>query len=337
MRRKNMPSKHKGGKSIQKTSGKILSTEGKEEKENNSKSRRTRADSLLKICLFIVGLGAVLLFVTKTTQNVPREVNKISEMKNDEKGGKQGEKRANPMWQQYTVLETLPHDPESFTQGLTYYDNKLYESIGLYGASEVRQIKPADGSVLASHSLHESFFAEGLTHFKDDEGKDMLIQLTWKRKTGWIYDATTLKVVREFNYETHTGQGWGITYDSDKKWFIVSDGSEYLHFWDRDSLKEVKRSRVFFRSEDDQLQPVNLLNELEFVKGRVLANIWYEDFIVSIDPDSSLVDRIINFSDLYKNRQLGADCLNGISLTDNEDELYVTGKKWPFMYRVKLL
>ena len=238
-------------------------------------------------------------------------------------------------------------------QGLTTYNGKIYESTGLYGQSEIRQIDPKDGmNVLQSRSLDKAYFGEGLTHYIDDEGNDLMIQLTWREKIGLVYNATNLELLRTFHYDTqNNGEGWGITYDDDSKQFIVSDGSDWLHFWDRDTLEETNRIQVVFyqpsspnninmdgKKQQSQLQaqPVRLLNELEFVNGRVLANIWYQDIVVSIDPINGVVDRLIDFRELYTNRDASADCFNGISRTDVEGEFLVTGKLWPNMYKIRI-
>jgi len=247
------------------------------------------------------------------------------------------------LWGNYNLLEVLPHDPSAFTQGLTSYNGKLYESIGLYGKSQLREINPTDGSVLSSHALDHQYFAEGLTYFQDVHGNHRLLQLTWKAKIGFIYDATSFHLVKEFTYDTQTGEGWGITFDPETKMLIVSDGSEWLHFWDSETLEEVKRIRVMIgqsnpRTKETMFNPVNYLNELEFVNGRVLANVWYQDVMVSIDPNTGTVDRLIDFKDLYKNRDSQADCFNGIAQWGDEPgELLVTGKLWPKMYRIKLM
>ena len=247
----------------------------------------------------------------------------------------------------FEVLEELPHDAQAFTQGLTFDGTNLYESTGLYGHSTVRLVDPATGKSKSKIPMDPQEFGEGMTYYENKDGKGRLIQITWKAKKGYIYDSTTLDKVHEFTYQTYNGEGWGITYDEDKKEFIVSDGSEYLMFWDRDSVEEndtpkTSRNRVpVMRASVENgsslsSHPIHRINELEFYKGTVLANVWYRDVLLQIDPKSGFVLREYDFASLYTGRDRHADCFNGISLTDVDDELWVTGKLWPKMYRIRL-
>mmetsp|Transcript_12729 Transcript_12729/g.19198 ORF Transcript_12729/g.19198 Transcript_12729/m.19198 type:complete len:460 (-) Transcript_12729:358-1737(-) len=231
----------------------------------------------------------------------------------------------------YEVLEVLPHDHTSFTQGLTYYNGMLYESTGLWGQSKVRRLDPVTGNVLASVDVDSVYFGEGMTY---NTVNNTLIQITWRQKTGFVYDPETLKVIKEFTYSTRKGEGWGITQDPNTKLLIVSDGSRFLHFWDPLTLEEKKRVEV--KRKDGSAVPK--LNELEFVHGRVFANIWYADEIVSIDPETGIVEESYDFSELWpkSERNTGSDVFNGISVTDVENELWVTGKKWANLYRIKI-
>lgn len=259
----------------------------------------------------------------------------------------------------YDVLATFPHDPKAFTQGLAYFGGRLYEGTGLNGESELRQLElkmasnkgggeGVTGSVLRSTKLDENYFGEGIAHYHDADGNERIIQITWQEQTGFIYDAKTFEVLKEFRYETKTNEGWGITYDTSKHEFIVSDGSDYIFFWDRDTLQEKRRVRVTLRQllnnngDDDEepetsTRPVQHINELEMVNGLVFANIWYQDVLVAIDPVDGQVVKVYDFTKLYTKRSPDADCFNGISVTDKMDELLVTGKNWPSMYRIRLL
>jgi len=233
---------------------------------------------------------------------------------------------------QYKLLQRIYHDPNAFTQGLTYHNGALYEGTGLYSKSEIRRLDPNTGHVYHRMSMEPSHFGEGLTLF--DKGQ-RLIQLTWRENVGFIYNSTTLDVIQTFNFVTHTREGWGITHDDFTNTFIVSDGSEWLCVWDDTTLEELRRICVTLPNGE----PVWHINELEFVNNSVLANVWYSDVLISIDPVSGLVEKIFNFSELWPHHQRpdNADCFNGISRTDVEDEIFVTGKNWPYMYRVKLL
>jgi glutaminyl-peptide cyclotransferase len=243
----------------------------------------------------------------------------------------------------YVVLQVLPHDARAFTQGLTYFDGNLWEGTGLFTQSELRRVDPNTGDILQKHKLAGKYFGEGIAHFNDENGNARIIQITWKSGVGWIYDATSFDILREFHFATKTMEGWGITYNKEQKEFIVSDGSSHLFFWDRDTLQEKRRIEVFAElpSKSDpnttKKQAMHELNELEWHNGAVLANVWYQDILLKIDPITGIVQHIYNFENLYKDRADSADCFNGISVTDKEDELWVTGKQWPVMFRIKLL
>ena len=175
------------------------------------------------------------------------------------------------------------HNGKHFTQGLTYSrsSDMLFESNGIYGKSSVCRLDPATGEALKCVNMKREYFAEGMQVY-GKAGEEKLIQITWKEKIGFIYDATTLDVIGNFTFTTAKNEGWGICYDEDNHEFIVSDGSEYLHFWDADSLEEKRRVAVTRQGGREARN----INELEFVNGKVLANVWYEDVILVIDPKS---------------------------------------------------
>jgi len=232
---------------------------------------------------------------------------------------------------QYEVVGTIPSDENAFTQGLTYGNGKLYLSTGINGHSTVREISKMDGqTTLDNIDLADEYFGEGLAFYKNK-----LIQLTWKKRTGFIYETEPkLALIKTFTFETTRNEGWGITYDESKKQFIVSDGSEYLHFWDEDTLQETHKVAVL-----DTMGKVRNLNELEYYdEDRIMANKWYTDLIYIINIKSGQVEEIIDFSTLWprSERGDGADVFNGISVYDN-GEFLVTGKLWPLMYRIKFI
>ena len=239
----------------------------------------------------------------------------------------------------YIVLETLPHDEDAFTQGLTFDGEILYESTGLYGHSEVRHLNSTTGQVLKTKKLQNHYFGEGLTYYETMHRQGRLIQIVWRKKIGFIYEADTLKKIKTFQFKTKTTEGWGITYDPVHQEFIVSDGSSYLHYWDRNTLKEKRRvdvAEVNVRNDNSiRMVEYDRLNELEYTNGTILANVWQTDKILKIDQKTGIVLRIYDFSDLR--RPEGADVFNGISVTGKDGEFWVTGKHWPNMYRVKLL
>lgn len=165
----------------------------------------------------------------------------------------------------YTVIQEIDHDPDSFTQGLTYADGILYESTGKNGKSTVQRLDPTTGELLQKIDIESKYFAEGMTYY----GDDLLIQITWKSQEGFIYNATNLEKIQSFTFETNRNEGWGITYDEQSDLFIVSDGSNILHFWDRETL--VESHRVEVKHPDGRLG--TNLNELEFWNGYVLSNV----------------------------------------------------------------
>lgn len=227
----------------------------------------------------------------------------------------------------WEVIGELPHDRSSFTQGLTYHDGVLFEGTGLYGKSRLRRINPINGLVQKSSLyMQYKYFGEGITHYIDQNGLDRIIQITWKNKVGFIY-TLGFSQLSSFSFQTTTNQGWGITHDGNGS-FIVSDGSAYLHFWDDVTLLEYKKVLVTHNG-----QNIDLLNELEYVNGRILANRWYTDDIFNIDPINGRVFQVYNFSSLPRT----GNVMNGISRTGTSGELFVTGKWWPKIYRIKLL
>jgi glutaminyl-peptide cyclotransferase len=254
----------------------------------------------------------------------------------------------------YELLETVPHDPTAFTQGLCLLnDTHYYESTGLHGQSSVRVVRITDGQVQMQHSLPSQYFGEGLTLYRNHEtGRDELVQITWQERTGFVYDAATLQVLRTFRYDTSTGEGWGITTrtadaniasNSPAAHFLVSDGSHYLTTWDA-SFEEVSRVAVTVvlpNQNTNVPQRLRLLNELEHDPhtGTVLANVWFKDWVVRINATSGTVLALYDLADLYPpaEREVGTDVLNGIAVTVDKGVVWVTGKLWPNMYRIRLV
>ena len=224
----------------------------------------------------------------------------------------------------YTVDNTFPHDTAAFTQGLAVVGDTLYESTGNYGLSSLRKVVLQTGEVEQIRRLSSTIFGEGLALYDDK-----IIQLTWKSGVGFIYDRRTFDMIRSVAYP---GEGWGITYDGER--FVMSDGSSTLYFRDKVTFEEL--GRVIVRDEDSQ---VRHLNELEFVKGEIYANIWQEDRIARIDPASGRVTAWIDLEGLLQpeSARTGADVLNGIAWDAVSDRLYVTGKYWPSLYEIRLV
>ena len=181
------------------------------------------------------------------------------------------------------IGDQMQHDKTHFTQGLTYskHSDMLFESNGLYGKSSVCKIDPYTGEEILCVKMENRYFAEGMQVY-GNPGDEKLIQITWKSQDGFIYDAESLALIKTFRFSTTRNEGWGICYDENKNEFIVSDGSSYLHFWDADSLEEKRKVQVTRQNG----KAAEEINELEFVNGVVLANIWFKDVILVIDPTS---------------------------------------------------
>jgi len=228
-----------------------------------------------------------------------------------------------PVFSTFEVVRVLPHDPGAYTQGLVLLEGELMESTGLHGESSLRKVELATGRVLQQVPVAPEYFAEGLTVLK---GK--AYQLTWQSHKGFVYDAASLRRESEFTYE---GEGWGLTTDGTD--LILSDGTDRIRFLDATTFAVKRTIQVKLRG-----RPVNHLNELEYVKGEILANVWPTDFVVRIDPRSGDISEVIDFGGLLDTRERRGvmDVFNGIAYDADNDRLYVTGKKWPKLFEVRL-
>ncbi len=242
----------------------------------------------------------------------------------------------------FELLETVRHDDDAFTQGLQLVNDTLYEGVGHYGKSELRRVDLATGKVLQRHKLPREFFGEGITYFEDSRtGKGRILQLTWREQTAFLYDSESLELLHQISYNTKTGQGWGITWRQKQSAFIVSDGSSFLHFWDSQTFAETKRTEVYTLLHGGKGK-VRHINELEYepISDTVLANVWHNDLILRIDPDTGFVTTIYDLSSLYPTEQRSDSeaVLNGIALVEGKpDEVWVTGKLWSHMFRIRLI
>ena len=224
----------------------------------------------------------------------------------------------------YQIVRVYPHDSRAYTQGLVYRDGVLFESTGLNGRSTLRRVRLETGEVLQQHQLEPRYFGEGLVDWNGQ-----LIQLTWQTKVGFVYDLKTFKPLRQFAY---TGEGWGLTHDG--KRLIMSDGepSGQLRYLDPVSFKELGRITI-----RDNGRPVAMLNELEFVRGEIFANIYQTERVARIDPASGRVLGWIDLTGLLSAAERrDTDVLNGIAYDAAGDRLFVTGKLWPRLFEIKL-
>ncbi len=221
----------------------------------------------------------------------------------------------------FTVVNAYPHDVEAFTEGLVFVNGSLYESTGLFGDSTLRRVELATGRILQLHALDVRFFGEGLTI-----SGNRIVQLTWQSQIGFVYDKDTFELLREFSYPT---EGWGITYDGTR--LIMSDGTANLYFLDPETFQKVGQVQV------RDAVPVTNLNELEYIHGEVYANIWKEDKIAIINPQTGQVRAWVNLSGIYNSDQDPDKVLNGIAYDSQENRLFVTGKMWPTLFEIKLV
>lgn len=222
----------------------------------------------------------------------------------------------------FQITGEFPHDPGAYTQGLVRVDSILFESTGQYGKSQIRRVDLRTGRVLAARDLGPDKFGEGLALLGD-----RLYQLTWKEGVAYTYDTATLAPRDSFRY---AGEGWGLA--TDGKSLIMSDGSDSLRFV---SPADFHVERVVHVKHNGS--PFFKLNELEYVNGDLLANVYQSDWILRIDPTTGDVKEMLDFADLYPNRGGMAEVMNGIAIAPDSGELLLTGKHWPKMFQVRLI
>jgi glutamine cyclotransferase len=222
------------------------------------------------------------------------------------------------------VVHTYPHDVSAYTEGLFYLNGFLYESTGLEQHSTIRKVRIETGAVVQKIDVPAQYFGEGIVNWGGH-----LISLTWKSHVGFVYDLATLKVQRRFQYE---GEGWALTQDG--KQLIMSDGTPELRFLNPETLHETNRIQVTL---DGKL--LRNVNELEWVKGEIYANVWETNWIVRIDPSDGHVLGVINLAGLLRpsDQVSGPDSvLNGIAYDAKGERLFVTGKNWPKLFEIRL-
>jgi len=222
----------------------------------------------------------------------------------------------------YNVVNAYPHDRTAFTQGLVFENGLLYESTGLYGNSSLRLVELETGKVLQLRTLPTQFFGEGIAVI---DGK--IVQLTWRSHKGFVYDKATFDLLQEFEYPT---EGWGITYDGNR--LIMSDGTSNLYFLDPVTLNKTGHVQVH------DTEPVTNLNELEYIKGEVYANIWLKEKIAVINPQTGQVKAWIDLKGIQNMENIDPNSvLNGIAYDTDGDRLFVTGKMWPQVFEIRLI
>lgn len=223
----------------------------------------------------------------------------------------------------YKVVEVLPHDRGAYTQGLIYLDEYLYEGTGQNGMSELRKVEPKTGKVLKSVKLPKRYFGEGITYLN---GK--IYQLTWTEGRAMVYDAADFRQIRSFSYD---GEGWGLTTDGSK--LYMSDGSETIYVRNPETFAVERTFEVMHAG-----VPIDMLNELEWIDGRIWANRYLTEEIAIIDPATGSVVGVVDFSGIQAeaDKLPGTDVFNGIAYDATKGDIYVTGKHWNKLYRVEL-
>lgn len=228
--------------------------------------------------------------------------------------------RADTPW---TLIKTHPHDPAAFTEGLFYLDGALYESTGLEGQSDIRKVALKTGKVEQRRVLDRRYFGEGIVNWKD-----RIVSLTWRHRQGFVWSLRDFKPLSDFRY---AGEGWALTQDG--RQIIMSDGTAQLRFLDPETLAETRRITVTWNG-----RPVDRLNELEYVRGEVWANIWYDTKIARIDPATGAVIDWIDIAPLRKAAGVtdSEAVANGIAYDAAKDRVFVTGKYWPKLFEIRV-
>jgi glutamine cyclotransferase len=229
-----------------------------------------------------------------------------------------------PKLLKYKVLNTYPHDIASFTEGLEFYKDTLYESIGLYKSSKLLKTDYKTGRIYKSLKLDDRYFGEGITFINNK-----IYQLTWQEKTGFIYNANTWKLEKTFTYEKDI-EGWGMT--NDGKYIYQTDKTEKIWKMDPETQKMVDYVNVY--SGDSKIPSIN---ELEWINGKIYCNVWQKDAIAVVNPNSGAVEGIVDMSGLRKLIQYPkAEVLNGIAYNPKTKTIFITGKNWDKMFEIKV-
>lgn len=231
-----------------------------------------------------------------------------------------------PVVYTYEVINEYPHDNEAFTQGFVYHDGYFYESTGQYGKSTLRKTEITTGKVLKKIELDKQYFGEGMT-IKDGR----IYQLTWRKKVGFIYNVEDFELEKTFDYG-QSKEGWGLTHNN--KYLVKTDGTERMWFLNPDTFEEVSYIETYTNK-----RKAEKLNELEFVGGKIYANIWLQNAILIVEPSTGAIEGIVNLKGLQaKAGQKGeGNVLNGIAYDAENDRLYVTGKNWNKVFEIKLI
>ena len=231
---------------------------------------------------------------------------------------------AKPLQYSYKILKTYPHSRDYYTQGLIYEKGYLYESDGLYTRSAIRKIKLETGEVVNFSNVDKAVFAEGIAIYDDK-----IYQLSWREKVGCIYDKNSLGLDHKFNY--NIAEGWGLECNGQN--FLMTDGSSTVYFMEPEYFTQVDKIEV-----TDDNGPVENLNELELVKGKLFANVYQKDIVVIINTDNGKVEGVIDFTGLLPSSDYteNTDVLNGIAYNPSNGHIFITGKNWPKLFEITI-
>jgi len=231
-----------------------------------------------------------------------------------------------PELYKFEIINEFPHDKNAFTQGFEFYNGFFYESTGQRGKSTLRKTEIETGKILQKIDIDKKYFAEGMTIFNNK-----IYLLTWQNKVGFVYNLETFELERTFDYKT-SKEGWGLTHNNEQ--LIKTDGTERMWFLNPETLEEEKYIETYTNK-----RKAEKLNELEFINGKIYANLWQKNSILIVDPSSGAIEGIVNLKGLQsKAAQDGDDnVLNGIAYDKENDRLFVTGKNWSKVFEIKLL
>jgi glutamine cyclotransferase len=282
-----------------------------------SSSKRRYSRALITAVVLVAAIGVAFLIFSSMRPEPAGQSNAAAGNQSSATSDKRARQAS------YEVVNSYPHDPASFTQGLLWKDGGFYESSGLYGQSKMRRLEFPSGKVLKEIRNAPELFAEGLALVDN-----RLIQLTWKSHRGFVYDMETFRLLQEFSYDT---EGWGLTYDG--KSLILSDGSSDLFYLDPQTLKPVKKLRVTMNG-----NAIQEINELEFIEGEIWANVWQTDLILRIDPSTGQVTSFLDLKGILapSDRTGREDVLNGIAYDSQGKRVFVTGKLWPRIFEIRV-
>ena len=229
-----------------------------------------------------------------------------------------------PQKLKYMIKNIYPHDPDAYTQGLTFDGKRFFESTGRRGFSTLREVEIKSGKIINQENLDKKYFGEGITVYKEK-----IYQLTWESNLCFIYDKNTMEKIDEFSY---AHEGWGITTFNDE--LVISDGSENIYFINANNYKFSRQIQVY-----DNSGLIKNINELENVNGKIFANIYGKEEIIIFSPITGIVESTINLKGIFnkKNYNKKLDVLNGVAYNSVEKKLFVTGKWWPSLFEIEII